>query len=69
MYIDETFVTQEAKHSQQLLQHIHSQDPHIQFTIEEPNQEGTLPFPDTLVFPGPNNSLVTTVYRKPTHTD
>ena len=66
--MDATFVIQDAKHSQQLLQHTNTQDPHIQFTIEEPNQEGALPFLDTLVSPGPNNTLVTTVYRKPTHT-
>ena len=64
-----TFVIQEAKHSQELLQHINSQDPHIQFTVQEPKQQGPLPFLDTLVSPGPNNTLVTTVYRKPTYTD
>ena len=67
-YMDDTFVIQEAKHSQQLFQHINSQDPHIQFTTEEPNQEGALPSLDTLVSPGPNNTLITNVYRKPTHT-
>ena len=67
-YVDDTFVTQEAKQSTITTTH-NSQDPHIQFTIEEPNQEGALPFLDTLVCPGPNNTLVTTVYRKPTHTD
>ena len=46
-YLDDTFVIQEAKHSKQLLQHINSQDPHVQFTIEEPNQRGALPFLDT----------------------
>ena len=61
--MDNTFVIQEAKHSQQLLQHINSQDPNIQFTIEEPNQEGALSLMDTLVSPGPNNTLITT------HTD
>ena len=55
--MDDTFVIQEAKHSQKLLQHISSQDPHIQFTVEEPNQEGALPFLDPLVSPGPNNTL------------
>ena len=54
---------------QQLLQHINSQDPHIQFTVEEPNEEGALPFLHTLVSSGPNNRRVTTVYRKPIHTD
>ena len=52
-YVDDTFVIQEAKHSQQLPQHINSQDPHIQFIIEELNQEGALPFLETLGFPGP----------------
>ena len=37
--------------------------------MKDPNQEGPLPFLDTLVFPGPNNTLVTTVCRKATHTD
>ena len=68
-YVDDTFVIQEAKDSQQLLQIINSHDPHIQFTIEEPNQDGALPFLDTLVSPGPNNTLITTVYRKSTHAD
>ena len=68
-YVDDAFVIQEAKHSHQLLQHINSQDSHIQLTIEEPNQVGTPPLLDTLVSQGPSNTLVTTVYRKPTHTD
>ena len=67
--MDETFVIQQIKHIQQLLQHINSQDPHIQFTADESNQEGALPILDTLVSPGHNNTLVTTVYRQPTHTD
>ena len=66
-FVDNTFIIQQAKHSQQLLQHINSQDPYIQFTTEDPNQEGALPFLDTLVSPGPNNILVTTFYRKPIH--
>ena len=37
--------------------------PHIQFTVEEPNQHGSLPFLDTKVTPGLNNTLSTTVYR------
>ena len=37
--------------------------------MEEPAQEGSLPFLDTLVSPGPNNTIITSVYRKPTHTD
>ena len=33
-YVDDTSIIQKAKHSQQLLQHINSQDPNIQFTME-----------------------------------
>ena len=69
MYVDDTFVVQQAKHSPHLLKHIHSRDPHISFTMEDPNKEGTLPFLDTLISLGPNNTLVTSVYQKPSHTE
>ena len=68
-FVDDTIVIQQAKHSQQLLQNINSQDPHIPFTTEEPKQEGTLPFLHTVVSSSPNNTLATTVYRKPTDTN
>ena len=32
--VGDTFVITRAEHSQALLQHINSQDPHIQFTVE-----------------------------------
>ena len=48
-FVDNTFVTTTAEHSKTLLQHINSQDPHILFMAEEPSQQGTLPFLDTLV--------------------
>ena len=38
-YLDNTFIMQKAKHSKQSLLYINSQDTHIQFTIEEPNQK------------------------------
>ena len=66
--VDDTFVISKAEHSQELLQHINNQDPHIQFTVE-PTQQGSLPFLDTLITIQPDNTLSTTVYRKPTHTD
>ena len=68
-FVDDIFVIHKAEHSTSLLQHLNSKDPHIQFKIEEPNQQGSLPFLDTLVSPGPHNTLITTVYRKPTHRD
>ena len=67
-FVDDTFVINKAEHSQDLLQHINNQDPHIQFTVE-PTQQGSLPFLDTLVTIQPDNTLSTSVYRKPTHTD
>ena len=68
-FVDDTYVITKAEHSQPLLQHINNQDPHIQFTVDEPTQHGTLPFLDTLVTIESNNTFSTTVYRKPTHTD
>ena len=65
-FVDDTFVINKAEHSQDLLQHINNQDPHIQFTVE-PTQQGSLPFLDTLVTIQPDNTLSTSVYRKPTH--
>ena len=65
-FVDDTFVIQKADHS---LQHINTQVPNIQFTMGEPDQHGSLPFLDTKVTPGSNNTFITTVYRKPTHTD
>ena len=68
-FVDDTFVIMKAEHSQPLLHHINSQDPHIQFTVEQPTQQVSLPFLDTLVTIEPDNTFSTTVYRKPTHTD
>ena len=68
-FVDDTFVITKAEQSKPLLQHINNQDPHIQFTVEEPSQQGTLPFVDTLVTIQPTNTFTTSVYRKPTHTD
>ena len=48
-------------------EHLNSIDPHIKFTIELQGSDG-LPFLGTLTKPIPN-SIESTVYRKPTHTD
>ena len=68
-FVDDTFIIQLAEYTQKLLQPSSSQDPHIPFTTEEPNQDGSLPFLDTLVSPGLDSTLTTSVYRKPKHTD
>ena len=64
-FVDDTFVINKAKHSQDLPQHINNQDPHIQFMVK-PTQQGSLPFLDTLVTIELDNTFSTTVYRKPT---
>ena len=67
-YVDATFVVIEAARKEKFLEHINSMDPHIQFTTEDAKPDVSLPFLDTVVLPQPENSLLTTVYSKPTHT-
>ena len=68
-YIDDTFVIEKTTQRDLSLHHTNSIDPHIQFTREDPNTDGSMPFMDTLVMPGTDNTLLTTVYRRSTHTD
>ena len=68
-FVVDTLVIHKTEHSKHLLQHINSQDPNIQFTVEEPGTDGSIPFLDSKVTLGPNNNAHTTVYRKPTHID
>ena len=68
-YVDDTFFIQEEQHQEEFLQHINSIDPNIKFTAENTRADGSMLFLDTLVTPQSDGSLVTTVYRKPTHTN
>ena len=43
-FVEDTLVIQEAEQSQQFLQHINSQDPNIEFTVEQPGTDGSIPF-------------------------
>ena len=65
----DTFVIQQAELSQQFLYHINSDDPDMQLTTEAPSFDGFISFLDTLVSQGHGNKLLTSVYRKPSHTD
>ena len=47
-FVYNTFVIHRAEHTQQFLTHLNSLDPNIQFTTESPDQQGFLPFLDTL---------------------
>ena len=64
-FVDDTFVITKGEHNQTLLQHISSQDPHIQFTVE-PTQQGSLPFLDTLVTIEPDNTFSTSLQKAST---
>ena len=67
-YVDDVFSIIPKGKRDTLLQHLNSIDPHIKFTVEQPNTEGAIPFLDTL--PKPNgNEMSVSVYRKPTHTN
>ena len=51
-----------------MLQYLNFIDPHLKFTVEQPNVEGAIPFLDT--FPKPKGEEIeVSVYRKPTHMD
>ena len=68
-YVDDTFVILQQSQKEEFLQHINSVDPSIKFTTEEPRDDGSMPFLDTLMTPQENGTLTTFLYRKPTHTD
>ena len=68
-FVDDTFVVIESSRKEEFLDHINNLDPNIQFTTEDAKTDGSLPFLDTLIHKMPDNSLLTSVYRKPTHTD
>ena len=68
-FVNDIFVIQQEDQKQNFLDHINKIHPAIKFTVEGNQENGTVPFLDTLVKPERDNSLSITVYRKPTHTD
>ena len=66
-YVDDVHSATWKEQVNKLQEHLNSRDAQIKFTIELPGTDG-LPFLDTLTKPTPN-SIESTVYRKPTHTD
>ena len=66
-YVDDTFTILHKDEIEDFHEHINRQNAHIQFT-KEIEDNGKIPFLDCLVIRD-NNSLQTTVYRKPTHID
>ena len=68
-YVDDTFVIQREDQKQNFLDHINNINLTIKFTVEGNQENGAIPFLDTLIKPEADNSLSITVYRKPTDTD
>ena len=66
-YVDDTFIILQQSQKEEFLQHIKSVYPSIKFTTEEPKDDGSMPFLDTLVTSKDDGTLTTCVYRKPTH--
>ena len=66
-YVNDVYSITRKGQVKKLQGHLSSIDPHIKFNMELPGTDG-LPFLDTLTKPTPN-SIESTVYRKPTHTD
>ena len=52
-------------HAEEFLQHLNSLAPDLEYTIDHPNNDGSIPFLDILIHP--DNS--TSIYRKPTNTN
>ncbi len=69
-YVDDVLEVIQKNSTQQLTDHLNSVDPtgNIKFTYEEEDQ-GQIPFLDTLIVRKVDGSLKLLVYRKKTHTD
>ena len=68
-FVDDTFVVIQTSHKEEFFHHINSLEESIQFTAEDTQAYGSLPFLDVLVTPQSDGTLATSVYRKPTHTN
>ena len=64
--VDDTFIALPRDLVQQLLSHLISTEPCIQFTVEA-DAEGKLPFSDVCLQRVDDGSLTTSVFRKATH--
>ena len=62
--MDDICVHESAK-KKKFSEHINNMDSHIQFTTEDAEADGSIPFLDTIVMPQPDDSLLTSVYRSP----
>ena len=59
--VDDTFTIIKKSHKEALLEHLNSINNNIQFTPEEPCEDGSIPFLDMLITPNEDGRLKTTV--------
>ena len=65
-FVDDGIGTfKDRQHADNFLAYLNSLNPDLQYTIEHPSPDGTLPFLDVLIHPDKSTSI----YRKPTHTN
>ena len=67
-YVDDTFCILRKGSTEELLHHLNRVRLTIKFTVEW-EEDGTLPFLNTLLRRREDGSLDISIYRKPTHTD
>ena len=67
-YVDDTGVVGKKQHEDELFNHINQQHPSIKFTIEQEDENNSLPMLD-LKLQRSEKKITTDIYRKPTHTD
>ena len=67
-YIDNTFCVIDQQYAEEFHKHLNSISPSITFTLER-EQNQSLAFLDVKVTRNRDNSISTTIYKKPTHTD
>ena len=68
-FVDDAFTVITKNQKEAFLDHLNSIHNSIQFTSEDPSEDGSIPFLNMLVFPDEEGRVKTTVYRKPTHTN
>ena len=67
-YVDNTFCVIEQQYAEEFHKHLNSVSPSITFTLER-EQNRSLAFLDVKVTRNKDNTISTTIYKKPTQTD
>ena len=68
-YVDDVICITKKDQVDILSNHKNQMDDHMKFTMQCPDNEGSIPFLDIKCTPNSIHTIYTTVYRKPTHTD